>query len=135
MIATNSDSQIGYSFLWLFLLFIEVWLMISIFIDIFRSHDLRGWQKALWVLLVLILPLVGILAYFVLRGDKMRAHQVLARQDHVDEFSGLPDGSHGDITDQLSRLGELKRDGVITDEEFETLKSRALRQASVSAAS
>ena len=75
-------SQAVWTILWLCLFFIEVWLTISIFIDIFRSHDLKGWQKALWVVLVLVLPLIGILAYFVVRGDKMRAHQ---RQDQRDE--------------------------------------------------
>ena len=78
---TYGVGQVVWTILWFFLLFIEVWLMISIFIDIFRSHDLKGWQKALWVVLVLILPLVGILAYFVARGDKMRAHQEQAKLD------------------------------------------------------
>lgn len=73
MLATTwGDGQVVYSILWFFLFFIEVWLSVSIFIDIFRSHDLKGWAKALWVLFVFALPLVGILAYFIFRGDKMR---------------------------------------------------------------
>ena len=78
--ATFGVGQVVYSILWFFLFFfVEIWLMVSVFVDIFRSHELKGWAKALWLLLVLVLPIVGILAYFIFRGDKMRAHQVQAR--------------------------------------------------------
>jgi len=137
---TYGVGQVVWTILWFFLFFIEVWLMISIFIDIFRSHDLKGWQKALWVVLVLILPLVGILAYFVVRGDKMRAHQEQARLDEeaVGEFLHRRHTSGGgggdDVADRLSRLAELRRDGVISDQEFEQLKSRVIKQDSDGAA-
>ena len=55
--------QFGYTILWLFLFVIEIWLMFMVFTDIFRSHDLKGWAKAVSVLFVLIVPLIGILAY------------------------------------------------------------------------
>jgi hypothetical protein len=42
--------------LWFFLLFIEIWLLITVFIDIFRRHDMKGWLKAFWVLFVIIFP-------------------------------------------------------------------------------
>src|SRR5580658_7825625 len=80
--ASFGAGQVAYSILWFFLFFVEIWLMISIFIDIFRSHDLKGWAKAAWVLFVIIFPLIGILAYFIFRGDKMRAHQL---QEAVDQ--------------------------------------------------
>ena len=87
MIATSFGAgQVAYSILWFFLFFIETWLMISIFIDIFRSHDLKGWAKAAWVILVIIFPIVGILAYLIFRGDKMRAHQVQAVADQEAMF-------------------------------------------------
>ncbi|HXY46223.1 MAG TPA: SHOCT domain-containing protein [Acidimicrobiales bacterium] len=135
---TYGVGQVVWTILWFFLLFIEVWLMISIFIDIFRSHDLKGWQKALWILLVLVLPLIGILAYFIVRGDRMRAHQEQARSDEqaVDEFLRRRHaaGDGGDVADQLSRLDQLRRDGVISDEEFAQLKSRVIGHDSGSAA-
>jgi len=134
---TYGVGQAVWTILWFFLLFIEVWLMISIFIDIFRSHDLKGWQKALWIVLVLALPLIGILAYFIVRGDKMRAHQERARSDEqaVDEFLRRRHvGDGGDVADQLSRLDQLRRDGVISDGEFEQLKSRVIKHDSESAA-
>ena len=131
--ATFGTGQVVYSILWFFLFFIEIWLMVSIFIDIFRSHDLKGWAKALWVLLVLVLPLVGILAYFVFRGDKMRAHQVQAQQQQeqsIRDYVQHVAGTARSPADQLSRLADLKRDGVITEDEFQQLKTRVMQQAS-----
>jgi Phospholipase_D-nuclease N-terminal/Short C-terminal domain len=122
--STYGVGQFVYSILWFFLFLIEIWLIFSVFVDIFRSHDLKGWQKALWVLFVLVIPLIGILAYFIFRGDKMRAHQVQAQQ-----FYGGPGWSAGSSpADQLSRLADLRRDGIITESEFQELKSRIMRQ-------
>ena len=56
---TFGVGQLVFSILWFFLFFIEIWLMIMVFTDIFRSHDLRGWAKALWVLFVLVVPRLG----------------------------------------------------------------------------
>ncbi len=68
--ATFGAGQVAYSILWFALIFVEIWLMISIFIDIFRSDDLRGWAKAAWIVVVVVFPLAGILAYLILRGEK-----------------------------------------------------------------
>ncbi|MCU1489762.1 MAG: Phospholipase-D-nuclease N-terminal/Short C-terminal domain [Acidimicrobiaceae bacterium] len=122
--------QVAYSILWFFLAFIEVWLAIMVFIDIFRSHDLPGWAKALWLILVVVVPLVGILAYLIVRGDKMRAHQIQAVQmqdqlfrDYVQRIAG----SSRSVAQELAQLAELRRDGVISEEEFQYLKAQALR--------
>src|SRR5271170_6054305 len=112
MIATTwGDGQVVYSILWFFLFFIEVWLSVSIFIDIFRSHDLKGWAKALWILLVIVLPLVGILAYFIFRGDKMRAHQVEAaqyQQDYARQYIQQVAGTTPSVADEIDKLVDLK---------------------------
>ena len=54
-------------FMWV----IWIWILITVFIDIFRSHDLSGWTKALWFLFVLFIPLVGVLVYLIARGRSM----------------------------------------------------------------
>ena len=68
-----------------FLLVVWIWLLIMVFIDIFRSHDLSGWAKALWVLFVVILPFLGVLVYLIARGGKMheRAERQAAQQDEA----------------------------------------------------
>lgn len=129
MLATTwGDGQVVYSILWFFLFFIEVWLSISIFIDIFRSHDLKGWAKAIWILLVIAFPLIGILAYFIFRGDKMRAHQVEAAQSqeeyarhYIQQVAGTPW-----VADEVAKLVDLKNRGEITEEEFQRIKEHVI---------
>jgi Phospholipase_D-nuclease N-terminal len=54
-----------------FLLVIWIWILIMVFSDIFRSHDLSGWAKALWFVFVLFIPLIGVLVYLIARGGSM----------------------------------------------------------------
>src|SRR6201993_2533944 len=70
----------------LFLWIIWIWILIWIFIDIFRSHDLSGWAKALWFLFVLFIPLVGVLVYLIARGGKMQERAVRDSQERDQEF-------------------------------------------------
>jgi Phospholipase_D-nuclease N-terminal/Short C-terminal domain len=135
---TFGDGQVAYSILWFFLFFIEVWLSISIFIDIFRSHDLKGWAKAAWIILVILLPLVGILAYFIFRGDEMRAHQIQARQSQEDFTRHYIQGVAGtspSVADEISKLVDLKNSGAITEAEFERLKAHAIGKSAETASS
>ena len=60
----------------IFLWFIWFWILITIIIDLFRSHDLSGWAKALWFIFILLLPLIGVLVYLIARGGKMHEHAV-----------------------------------------------------------
>lgn len=61
---------------WLTLFFIWIWLLISVFADIFRSDDLRGVSKFLWLVFVIVAPYLGVFAYLIIRGDKMGARAV-----------------------------------------------------------
>jgi hypothetical protein len=128
--ATFGDGQVAYSILWFFLFFIEVWLAISIFIDIFRSHDLPGWAKAAWVIFVIVLPLLGILAYFIFRGNQMRAHQIQASHQQQDFARHYVEGITGrpSTADEISKLVDLKNSGEITEAEFERLKAHVISQ-------
>ena len=62
--------------LWFFMFFIWIWLLIMVFGDIFRSHDLSGWAKALWVIFVIFVPYLGVFVYLIARGHKMHEHAV-----------------------------------------------------------
>ena len=75
--------QVFLSMLWFFLFFIWIWLLIVVFSDLFRSHDLGGWAKAFWVIGIIILPYLGVLLYLIVRGHKMAEHaqQAAAAQD------------------------------------------------------
>jgi membrane protein implicated in regulation of membrane protease activity len=112
----------------IFLWVIWFWVLITVFIDIFRSHDLSGWAKALWFLFVLFIPLVGVLVYLIARGGKMheRAMQQARRQDEEFRSYVQETAASQSSADQLAKLADLRDRGVITAEEFEQAKVKAL---------
>src|SRR5215472_1282679 len=84
-----SDWHVGQVFLtllWFFMFFIFIWLLIVVFTDIFRSHDMNGWIKALWVIGIIIFPFLGILVYLIARGGKMHERQVQDAQRMDQQF-------------------------------------------------
>jgi ABC-type multidrug transport system fused ATPase/permease subunit len=116
--------------LYFFLFVIWIWLLITVFVDIFRSHDMGGFAKALWVIFVIILPFLGVFVYLIARGGKMHeraAQQAAEQQKAFDAYVKQTVGTAGsDTADQLSKLSDLKTQGVITDAEFETQKAKIL---------
>ena len=121
--------QVFWSFLWFFLFFIWIWLLIIVFSDIFRSRDLSGWAKALWVIFVIILPYLGVFVYLIARGSKMHEHAIenaAAAQNAFNQQVRAVAGSGGSVADQLSKLADLKANGTIDDAEFERLKAQAI---------
>lgn len=62
---------IFWTVLWFFLFAFWIWVLITIFADVFRSHDLGGFAKAMWVILVIILPFLGVVIYLIARGEGM----------------------------------------------------------------
>jgi len=124
--ATWGTGQVLLDILWFFLFFVEVWLMITIFIDIFRRHDMKGWLKAFWVFLVIVIPLIGILLYLIIYGDEMRVHAQQAAQEQDRALREYVRGAAGSSSpvDELERLADLRARGVINDQEFERLKGQ-----------
>jgi ABC-type multidrug transport system fused ATPase/permease subunit len=116
--------------LYFFLFIIWIWLLIMVFMDIFRSHDMGGWAKALWVIFIIILPFLGVFVYLIARGGKMHeraAQQAAQQQKAFDAYVKQTAGASGDSTaDQLSKLADLKSQGVITDSEFDAQKAKIL---------
>ena len=112
----------------IFLWVLWIWVLIYVFIDIFRSRDLSGWAKALWFIFVLFIPLIGVLVYLIARGDSMheRAAQDARQQDqevrrYIQAAAGAPN-----TADQLAKLADLRDRGVISAEEFEREKGKVL---------
>ena len=113
-------------FLWI----IWIWILIWIFIDIFRSHDLSGWAKALWVIFVLFLPLLGVLVYLIARGGKMQEHAARDARQQDQEFRQYVQQAAASAppstADQLTKLADLRDRGVISAQEFESEKAKVL---------
>ena len=111
-------------FLWV----LWIWLLVWIFIDIFRSRDLSGWAKALWFLFVLFIPLIGVLVYVIARGDKMQERTAREAQQQDQEWRAYAREVAGSQSsaDQLAKLADLRDRGVISAEEFEREKAKIL---------
>ena len=121
--------NIFFSILFFFVFFLWIFLLFQILIDIFRSHDMGGGMKALWVLFIIILPFLGVLVYLIARGGKMHEHQVesakaqeQAFSDYVKQTAGTPETA----ADQLHKLADLKDRGVISEDEFNAQKAKLL---------
>jgi hypothetical protein len=122
--------EVAYVMLWFFLFVVEIWLMIWIFTDIFRSHDLSGWAKALWVVAIFLFPLFGILVYLVVRGGGMHERALRAAREGETQFRRYVQSIGQSPADELTRLAELRDRGVISEEEFQRLKESIVGKAS-----
>jgi len=127
-----SEWQVGevfWSMLWFAMFFIWIWLLIVVFSDIFRSHDLGGFAKFLWVIFVIVLPYLGVFVYLIARGHKMSEHAMEAAQAQNDAAAAYirnVAGTASSPADELTRLADLKDRGAIDDAEYQRLKSQVV---------
>ena len=130
MLAANfGTGEVFLEMLYFFFFIIWIWLLIIVFADIFRSHDLSGWGKALWTIFVIILPYLGVFVYLIARGHKMSEHAAQAAQAQdaaARAYIQSAAGSSTSTADELARLADLKAQGVIDENEFQQLKAKAL---------
>ena len=118
-----------WSMLWIFLWIAWIVVLFRVIADIFRSHDMGGWGKALWVIFVVVAPFVGVFVYLIARGHSMAerdAGQARAQDAAFRSYVQETVGSSGGTADELSKLADLKERGVITDAEFEAQKAKLL---------
>ena len=117
-----------YFFLWIAWLF----LLFRIILDIFRSHDLGGWGKALWTILILFVPFLGVLIYVIARGSSMQERDMQQARDSkqaMDRYitetaKGAAPASSP--VDELTKLADLHKSGAINDDEFAAMKAKVL---------
>jgi ABC-type multidrug transport system fused ATPase/permease subunit len=150
LLATYTFGQALLTVLELGLLFLWIWIAVTVVIDIFRSHDLSGWAKAAWLVLIVLVPLLGVLIYIIARNDKMKAHRVTdERQEEISSLAQLEDlKNRGILTDEefqriygqrkltqtappspdddIAELESLRDRGLLTDEQFQSAKQKAL---------
>jgi len=112
----------------IFLLLVYFWILITIIGDLFRDHQMSGWGKAGWVLLLLVAPLLGALIYLIARGEGMRERMVKEQTDVQREMEAYIRKTAGTSSpvDELAKLSELKDKGAISDAEFERAKAKLL---------
>jgi hypothetical protein len=115
--------------LWIFAFVIFFWLLIAVFGDIFRSHDLSGWGKALWSIFIVVMPYIGIFVYLIVRGGKMHERALQNQQAADAAFKSYVQqaaATSGSAADELQKLASLRDQGVITAAEFDAQKTKIL---------
>jgi hypothetical protein len=121
------------SFLWdmllVFAFVIWFWLLITVFADIFRRHDIGGGMKTLWVILVIILPYLGVFIYLIAEHQGMADRneaQARAQQTQTDAYIRNVAGGGGGAAEEIDKAKKLLDSGAITQAEFDSIKQKAL---------
>lgn len=118
--------------LWTMLVFfgwvIWLWLLITVFGDLLRRHDISGWGKAGWTVFVIVVPFLGVLVYLIAHGDDMARRREADAQASKAAFDDYVRGTaaNGGPSDQIARAKRLLDDGTIDRAEFEQIKRKAL---------
>jgi len=100
------------------------WLLVIIYGDLFRRHDMSGWGKALWVLALVLTSYLGIFAYLITQGRGMAERDAQQAQQARDELRHVVGYS---AADEITKLDQLKKSGSITDDEFRRLRTNLIQ--------
>jgi ABC-type multidrug transport system fused ATPase/permease subunit len=125
----TADYTFGEAFLTILSIFffvVWIWILITIISDLFRDHELSGWAKAAWILLLLFIPFLAALVYLIARGSGMRERAIREQADvrqHLDTYIRQTAGG-GSAVDELHKLSELKAKGDISADEYDRMKAK-----------
>jgi uncharacterized membrane protein YcjF (UPF0283 family) len=116
--------------LWTMIIFFAwvawIWIAITIFVDIFRRHDISGWGKAAWVVFVIVLPFLGVLVYLIAQHEGMRERNVKQAEAQKAAFDEYVRDAAGGSAGEIAKAKELLDSGAITQAEFDAIKQKAL---------
>ena len=120
--------QFLWDLLWFFVLVLWLILLFRVFADIFRSHDMGGFAKALWVIFVIFMPFLGVFVYVIARGHKMAEHAQAAMEAQQAATRQYIQAAAGPVSsaDEIARLAGLRDQGVLTEDEFQQQKAKLL---------
>jgi hypothetical protein len=117
-----------WSMLYFFLFFIWIMLLFRVFADIFRSHDMGGFAKTLWVVFVIVAPFLGVFIYIIARGKSMGERDMAQARAQQEAFKSYVQqtASTGGTADELAKLADLMNSGAITQAEYDAAKAKVL---------
>src|SRR3974390_469930 len=107
----------------IFIFVVWFWLLITVFADLLRRHDISGWIKAIWVIALIVFPYITVLAYLIFQGRGVADRNVQKAQQARDELRRTFGFS---VADEIQKLDGLKKAGSISDAEFTRLRARLL---------
>jgi predicted membrane channel-forming protein YqfA (hemolysin III family) len=108
----------------IFIFVLWFWLLITVFADLFRRHDISGWAKVIWVIVLIIIPYLGIFIYLISQHRGMAERQQQRAQQARDELRQVVGYS---VADEIEKLERLKNSGTISSEEYTRLRARAVQ--------
>jgi hypothetical protein len=128
VLANYTFGDVMWSFLVFFAWVIWFWLLITVFSDLFRRHDISGWGKTGWIILVILIPYFGVFIYLIAEHEGMANRNIAQVQQSQQQFDDYVKtvASTGDPASQIADAKKLLDSGAITQEEFEALKKKAL---------
>ena len=112
-------------FLWV----IWFWLLFTVFVDVFRRHDISGGKKTLWLIFVIILPFLGVFIYIITQNDGMTQRNIeraQAQRSQMDQYVRETAGASGGAAAEIDTAKQLLDQGAITQAEFDAIKQKAL---------
>ncbi len=105
------------------------WLLIVVFGDLFRRHDIGGGKKVVWLIFVIFLPFIGVFAYLIANSDGMAqrgAERAQAQQAQFDDYVRTTAGGGGGAAAEIDKAKQLLDSGAISQQEFDAIKTKAL---------
>ena len=107
-----------------FMFVVWFWLLITVFSDLVRRHDISGWVKAIWVIALIVFPYLGIFAYMITQARGMAERGSQQAQQAREELRRVAGFS---VADEIDKLDRLKKSGSITDQEFTRLRTKLVK--------
>ncbi len=126
MLAAYSFGDVMWSMFVFFAWIIFFWLLFTVFGDLFSRHDISGWAKAGWTLLVLVLPYIGIFIYLIANGKSMGERTMQRAQSQQTQMDNYVRSVADSGADEIAKGKQLLDSGAITQTEFDQLKAKAL---------
>ena len=108
----------------IFMFVLWFWLLITVFSDLFRRHDITGWVKAIWIIALIVFPYIGIFVYLITQGRAMSERSSQQAQQAREELRRVVGFS---AADEIEKLDRLKKSGSITDQEFTRLRAKLVQ--------
>jgi hypothetical protein len=102
------------------------WLLITVFVDLFRRHDASGWKKALWIVFLIVTPFLGVLVYLIANNRGMTERTVAQAQAQHAQFDDYVRSVSGGSAAEIEKAKALLDAGTITQAEFDAIKAKAL---------
>jgi hypothetical protein len=128
MVLAETFWQVIWTIFIFFLWVIWIWLLITVFIDIFRNHESSGWAKAGWSVFIILLPFLGVFIYLIAEGGDMAKRSQKEAQAAQGDFDSYVKSvaAQTDPAEQIAKAKQLLDSGAITQAEYDALKAKAL---------